>query len=224
MLIQQNLYFHNQVLNKYTLFIFDFDGTIIDSHKLMKEALLHCYRKSGKLREPPYDLFFSMMGDSLNNIFFELGLCNEMIIEYKTFCVRNVHKVEVFSDVIETLSFLKQCQKQVALFTGKDKERTVYLLNFFGIKNLFDCIVNPEDVKNAKPDPEGIYLLLKKLGVDKKQTIMIGDSYYDIQSAKRANIDSAYVCWGTGDDSVQKLSPTFTYKTLKAFANDYMTL
>ena len=49
----------------------------------------------------------------------------------------------------------------------------------------------------GKPSPEGIYKILKKARIkDKKNCIYVGDSIYDYQSSKKANIDYLHASWG----------------------------
>jgi pyrophosphatase PpaX len=50
-------------------------------------------------------------------------------------------------------------------------------------------------VKNAKPDPEGIFLALKELNGRPEETVMVGDSHYDIEAAKNAGVSSVGVSW-----------------------------
>ena len=61
---------------------------------------------------------------------------------------------------------------------------------------IFDCIITSDDVLKGKPHPEGLYKILKKLKIKKKNTIYVGDSYYDYQASKLAKIKYAHAMWG----------------------------
>ena len=59
-----------------------------------------------------------------------------------------------------------------------------------------DIIVGGEDVKAAKPSPEGLLLAIKRLHVSKAETLYIGDSTVDAETAQAAGVDFAGVTHG----------------------------
>lgn len=202
------------MINSYELYIFDFDGTIIDSSLLMKESLDYCYKKAGLEEIPPYQEFFSMMGDSLENIFNRLTIPREWVSVYKEYATNNIQKITLFDDVCDVLHILKERNKKLALFTGKDRKRTLELLDKFGLTELFNEVITPDEIRHPKPHPEGIQLLTTKLNVSTDSTIMIGDSFFDMQSASDAQVDNLFVLWGTGNQTdLAKCSPTFVFQT-----------
>ena len=62
--------------------------------------------------------------------------------------------------------------------------------------NFIDIIVGGEDVKAAKPSPEGLLFAIKQLHVTKAETLYIGDSTVDAQTAKSADVDFVGVLHG----------------------------
>ena len=63
-------------------------------------------------------------------------------------------------------------------------------------EGIIELIVGGEDVKTAKPSPEGVFLALENLGTDKDTTLYIGDSIVDAETAQAAGMDFAGVLHG----------------------------
>jgi HAD superfamily phosphatase len=76
------------------------------------------------------------------------------------------------------------------IVTGRPRQETFYVLQKFGVVELFDAVVVMEDypAEKAKPDPLPITLALKKLGVNVERAIYVGDSVDDIVASKRAAV------------------------------------
>jgi len=62
------------------------------------------------------------------------------------------------------------------------------LVEIFELDKWFDLIVSALDVRNPKPDPEGVFLILDKLNIKKDRVVYIGDSHVDEEIAKNADI------------------------------------
>lgn len=183
--------------NYYDLYIFDFDGTVISSHHVMREALAQCCRMEG-LDDPPYAEFFSMMGAPLHCILSRLGLGAQVDV-YQTFSRANMHRVELIPGIRKVLTDLTARGKRLVLFTGKDRRRTLELLDRFALRSTFEFVVAADDVSEGKPHPEGINRILQRTRVSAHRVLMIGDGLYDIECAWRAGVDAALVSWGAVD-------------------------
>lgn len=193
------------------LFIFDLDGTIVDSKQLMTEALRKCFKLIG-IENPPYDHFFSLMGKSLNDIFKDINLPTELVGIYQDYCSSHKERINIFPGMHQIIGKLHALNKRLAILTGKDRVRTIEILRMHGLMQFFELVVASDDITYSKPHPEGVEKILHTLNMDKSLTILIGDGLFDIQCAKNAGIDSAFVCWGTGKKNViEVLSPEFTF-------------
>ena len=84
-----------------------------------------------------------------------------------------------------------------------------------GIEKYFENMVSCEDTDIHKPNPEPILCCLKKLGIEKDEAIMVGDSPFDIKCANNAGVKSVLVDWritGTGADEVKDAKEDFVIK------------
>jgi HAD superfamily hydrolase (TIGR01509 family) len=218
--LQKNMLENKIKILQNEIFIFDLDGTIVDSKQLMSEALKKCYQLIGQ-DDPPYERFFSLMGESLEKIFESLDLPLDLTTYYKEYCSRNKHIISIFPEMSRILTYLVLQKKKIAILTGKDRERTIEILKMYNLLHYFDFIVTSDDVTHSKPHPEGVEMILQRFNAKKSMTILVGDGLFDIQCAKNANINSAFVCWGTGNkEAVRVLAPEFIYNSAQQLASE----
>jgi len=180
----------------YKNIIFDFDGVIIDSHDVQIKALTESFKAICGEGVPSYDNFFMLSGDSLKNIFTQLGLPLEMIPVYQKISRENIGLIKIHEGMLELLKKLNEVGYFCALCTGKDRSRTIEILKHFNIEQYFKIVVCSDDVTNPKPHPESLFLIMEKLGASPEDTVMVGDGINDILAAKNANIASIAVTWG----------------------------
>jgi 3-amino-5-hydroxybenzoic acid synthesis related protein len=176
---------------------FDFDGVIINSRKVQYIALKTSFQQvTGSKDEPPYEDFFLQSGNSLENIFENLKLPLEMIPVYQQISIEKMDEIEIHPQMAELIRELNKSGYRCALCTGKDRHRTLMILEKLKILKYFDMVVCSDDVSHPKPDPESLNLILNKLGADLKYSVMIGDANNDVICAKSAYITSIGVTWG----------------------------
>ncbi|MCI8610499.1 MAG: HAD family hydrolase [Dorea sp.] len=190
--------------------IFDFDGVIINSHDVQIKALTESFKAICGEGAPPYDDFFRLSGDSLKNIFTQLGLPLEMVPIYQMVSKENIALIKMHEGMLALLKELNDAGYFCALCTGKDRSRTIEILKHFNIEQYFKAVICSDDVTNPKPHPESLFIIMENLGALPENTVMVGDGINDIWAAKNANIASIAVTWGdVGKDDLCKNNPTF---------------
>lgn len=177
---------------------FDLDGVIIHSSEVQRYAFSESYHQAtGKtVREEMIQDFFSHSGDSLANIFKQMGLPSEMVTLYRKVSIERQDEIQLHQGMKELLEELRNQNISCALCTGKDRERTIMILKNLRIYEYFDEVICSDDVLRPKPDPESLKVLMKKRKVPKEDMIMIGDAENDIKCAKNAGVVSIGVTWG----------------------------
>ncbi|HEX2927154.1 MAG TPA: HAD-IA family hydrolase [Ruminiclostridium sp.] len=196
--------------------VFDFDGVIINSSEVQKQALLDSYRLVVGEGYPSVDEFFGHSGDSLENIFNKMKLPAQMLGPYRKFSRENMKEIKVHEGMEDLLIQLRNKEVKCALCTGKDRERTLEILKYIGFINYFDVIVCSDDVTFPKPAPESLLSAMALLGESADNTVMVGDAKNDILCAKSAGVQSIAVSWGdTKPDILSKESPDFLVSDLK---------
>lgn len=188
-------------MGSYRAFVFDFDLTLADSTK----GIFICYKKCLEhfgYRIPRNDEIFATIGHTIQD---SLGLLigekpenvDEMHKYYVSLADKYMAKnTEFYPNVIAVLQVLKQSGKKVGIVSTKFRYR---IMQSFERTGLFpvDEIVGGEDVKTHKPSPEGLLIMLERLGVSKDETLYIGDSYIDAETAENAGVNFAGVLTGS---------------------------
>jgi phosphoglycolate phosphatase-like HAD superfamily hydrolase len=80
---------------------------------------------------------------------------------------------------------------KIGLVTNTSLKAVNIVFQTYRLEDYFGVVVTRENVKKLKPDPEGILLAIKKLGV--KNFFMVGDLVHDVMAAKSANGSSILV-------------------------------
>lgn len=195
--------------------VFDFDGVIINSSEIQKQALIESYRLIVGEGTPSFDEFLSYSGDSLENIFSKMKLPIEMVDPYRGICRERIWAIKIYDGIKDLLKFLKKNGYKCALCTGKDRFRTLELLDKLMLGEYFETVVCSDDVKNPKPHPDSLILAVNNLGVSLDNAIMIGDAKNDIICAKKAGVKVIAVTWGdTPKKVLEQESPDYMVNTV----------
>ncbi|MBO8428235.1 MAG: HAD family hydrolase [Firmicutes bacterium] len=174
------------------LLIFDIDGTTVDTDEVLVgvwSELFSLYKPSSFKYDKSLIKTFSgpSLKDTINKYFSEYDFefikneYNKRSIKYY------VDRAKLFPNEIEILEKLKKYFR-FAVFTSKNKERTMYCLDHLGLKKYFDYVITSDDVINTKPHNEGLKKILDHFKVTSEEALMIGDTRYDYLSAKSINM------------------------------------
>ena len=190
-------------MSKYKYFIFDFALTLADS----SEAILMCFKHTlEQFGYPPKDdrTIFNTIGLTLVDGFDILTDTpnNPQREEMRKCYVKKADEVMVkhtyfYDDAIAVLQVLKHADRKVGIVSTKFRYRIEQTFEAKAGSMPVDIIVGGEDVTEAKPDPQGLDLIIEKFGADKADVLYIGDSYIDAETAKRAGVDFAGVTTGS---------------------------
>lgn len=185
-------------MNKFTTVVFDFDGTIADTNKLIVDSWQAVFRaRTGK--EGDLDVILSTFGEPL---FYTMAkFFPEYSVEESVGIYRNYQKeifldeIEIFPGVKELILGLKEKGYKVGIATSRLKESTLLGIKKFELEDAIDALVTVEDTEKHKPDPEPALICLKKLGSKPEESIMVGDSAYDMGCGKNAGMTTVLVGW-----------------------------
>lgn len=185
------------IKNKIKLYIFDLDGVLLDSSKNMSLAWQDVKNKFNI--NIPFFEYKKHIGLPFFTILKNIGIKKDYFkIKkiYSTSSIKNFKKkTTLFKDTIKVINTLKR-ESKIAILTSKDTLRTNYVLKKKKLK--FDCVITSDNVKNGKPNKEGVLKILSKLKIKKENTVYIGDTKVDELTAKNARIKFLYANWGFG--------------------------
>ncbi|HKK95106.1 MAG TPA: HAD-IA family hydrolase [Anaerovoracaceae bacterium] len=179
--------------------IFDFDGTILDTNGLILNSWQHTFLHfEGEKRNETeiYKTFGETLELSMKNLLPEVDT-KKAIEKYREYQISNSEKeIRLFNGIIELIKELKSKGYKLSIVTSRLKNTTLKYLEHFDLFKYFDEIVTCDDTDVHKPEAEPAMIALRKMGVMNYETIMIGDTKFDIGCANNAGIDSVLVGWG----------------------------
>lgn len=201
-------------MSKFKAVLFDFDGTIMNTNNVILNSWRHTFKtKLGVEPDPQeiYKTFGEVLKDTMKKFFPDEDQ-DEMIDIYRSY-QKDIftEAIEIFPGMKEVILKLHEAGIKVAIVTSRYLNSTVEGLKKYGIDEVFDAMVSAEDTEIHKPLPEPCLICLKKLGIEAKDAVMVGDSKYDILCARNAGVESALVSWtiSVSEEERKELVPEY---------------
>ena len=200
--------FHCYILMrmKYSLAIFDMDGTILNTLDDMTDSLNEILTKYNLPLHTVDEVRF-MVGngipklieraipDGRSNSQYEKILA-DFIAYYEEHCAI---KTAPYDGVVDCIKTLRAAGIKIAVNTNKVEPAAIALCDDY-FPGLFDIISGSRPGMPPKPAPDGIYEILNRAGMDGKsdgqRAVFIGDSDVDMQTGMNAGLDVIGVDWG----------------------------
>jgi phosphoglycolate phosphatase len=176
------------------LIILDLDGTLIDSEKCHFNSFVKAFERNGfklnKKDKLKIKSVFGMSSESIINSIVKVNnkLLNKITNDVKKIAItEEIHNVKLING---SINFLKKNSKNnvLAIATNSSKDFTNVILKKLDLVNYFKLIITPNNTLRSKPDSDMINYILEKLNYKKKDCVLIGDSVFDMISAKNAKI------------------------------------
>lgn len=187
-------------MKPYKLYLFDLDGTLIDSDMMLISTLRELFAIYRPGYNPSDDYLRKYSGPQITEtIKIEFpGLNHEEIFnKYTLFSKKYYEKyVHLYEGVKELLNAMHNKDMSFAVITNKHSHATEYVYKLFDLDNLNIFSICADNVEHLKPAPDGIYKAMKQFGVSNKEDVIyIGDGQGDYETAKNAGVDFGYVSW-----------------------------
>lgn len=191
-------------MNHYDLIVFDWDGTLIDS----EARIVNCMRAAItdlELAERSPDQLRNVIGLGLQEALATLypdadtGIYQSLVDRYRQhFLFQDETPSELFTGVEAMLATLRDRDYFLAVATGKGRIGLDKALEETGLHGYFDY-TRCADETRSKPHPQMLEEIMQRLGVTPKQTLMIGDTEYDMHMARNAGTAALAVSYGVHD-------------------------
>ena len=184
---------------RFRIVLFDLDGTLIDSGPIILASMQHAVRTVLDREIPPDELGLTIGGQGIvaQMQAIDAEHAEELLDVYKEHNDGLHETLEAFDELIALLPRLKAEGRRLGIVTAK-RHRTVGLAldRFPALRDDFDVVVAHEDTDRHKPDPDPVALAIERLGGTPSEAAYVGDSPFDIQSAKAAGAYAVAVGWG----------------------------
>lgn len=188
--------------------LLDIDGTLLDSNDAHAASWSDAFRAYGyTIGASEVRPLIGMGGDKVMatlvpGLHPQDGRLGQKIAEHRTriFLAEYLPKLKPTKGARELLVNLLQRGCKLIVATSAKGDELKKLLAAAGIADLIDASATSDDAEQSKPDPDIVHAALEKAGAKPAQTIMLGDTPYDILAARAAGVRIVAVrCGGWKD-------------------------
>ena len=187
------------------LFIFDLDGTLLDTVADLGNSCNHVFTEAG-FPTHPIDAYYKFVGNGIAKLIERALPAEEATAEniekllppFRAYY--NLHMADdtkPYRGVCELLAELQQKGVAIAVASNKYQAATENLVKKYFPEINFVAVFGQRDNVPVKPDPAIVHDIMQAANVtDKAEIIYIGDSLVDLNTAKNSNVEFAAVTWG----------------------------
>jgi HAD superfamily hydrolase (TIGR01509 family) len=187
--------------------IFDVDGTLVDSNDAHARAWEEAFREAG--HPVPFDSIRPLIGMGGDKLVPALMGWSEDDPRVETigkrrgeiFREHHLPGIKAFPRTRELLLALREAGSRLAVATSAEKQELEPLLERAAAADLIEHKASSDDAESSKPDPDIVQAARRRLGLPKRDVVMIGDTPYDVAAATRAGIPIITFRSGGWDDA-----------------------
>jgi HAD superfamily hydrolase (TIGR01549 family) len=180
--------------------ILDIDGTLVDTNYHHALAWYRAFRQHGIVL-PVWKIHthIGMGGDqlveSLTSAEVDESIGDEIRSAEKALYMALINEVEPVSEAREFIADLKQRGHTVVLASSAKEDEVEHYLDLLDARGLADAWTTSADVESTKPQPDLVKAAMQKAG-DADGAVMVGDTPWDIEAAKGADVPTIAVITG----------------------------
>ena len=192
-------------MGKYNTILFDLDGTLLDTLADLSDAVNHVLISRGCPVRREEEIR-SFIGNGIGKLM-ERALpealatpdFEEALAAFKTYYMAHcTAKTRPYDGIPDLLGELKAVGFRLAVVSNKNDAAVKILTEHF-FPGLIDASIGQREEVPAKPAPDMVEIALSQLGVNREQTVYVGDSEVDSATAANAGLPLILVTWGFGD-------------------------
>ena len=207
------------------LLIFDLDGTLIDSKRDLADSV-NATRAWMSLPPLSDKLVSSYIGSGAPVLIRralpdatedDVARGVKHFLEY--YRDHMLDATRLYPGVRDALDRLHSGGIPLAILTNKPVRFSIRLLEGLGLEGHFFRVYGGNSFEEKKPNPKGIDLLVNEAGVDREQTVMVGDSSVDILTARNARVRACGVSWGFQPETFTEAPPDFIIDDMRVLAD-----
>jgi phosphoglycolate phosphatase len=210
------------VIPQFPVYLFDIDGTLLDSAADICGAVEHVLSQKTPAREISFDYLKSFIGWHLIDLFTDVypdytaEQIDGLILQYRTNYLSRGHKqTKLYPGVAEGLALLGG-RKSTATTKGSPTTRAV--LEQFGLIQYFEHVQGTDGFP-CKPAPDVVLTAMAALGAYPKDCLFVGDSPADMEAGRRAGVRTCAVRYGYGKpEDLAKWAPDYWVSDLRELA------
>ncbi len=199
------------------LIIFDLDGTLIDSSADLALSM-NATRRHFALEPLDPNLIYSYVGNGAPTLIrraMPAGTPEQHLNDALAFFLQfyRAHALEhtrLYTGIREAIEDLSADGHKLAVLTNKPVRISSDIVSALGLQERFVRVYGGDSFAHKKPNPIGILQLMQDTGARVDETVMIGDSAVDVETARNAGVRSCGVLWGFQPESFEQQKPDVT--------------
>ena len=206
------------------LVIFDLDGTLIDSAEDIAHSVNEV-RDQLEVSPLPLATIEGYIGNGVRRLL-ELALADSErdVVDrahelyLPIYRRRLLDNTRPYPGVVPALEELDGSERTLAVLTNKPVRESVMILEGLGLRRHFAFVYGGDSFEHKKPDPTGAEHLLDDVGVGCDETLFVGDSSVDLETARRARVPCCLVTYGIQPERIASLEPDYRVDDLRELA------
>jgi phosphoglycolate phosphatase len=190
--------------------VLDFDGTIADTRNSIVRTIQFTAKELG-LPEAKESEIIRLIGLPLKNTLIQaMHISNEKLLDEAIALYRakyneiSIDTVELFPNVKDTLEIIYNQGITITIASNKGRNGLTSSLKKLGIIQYFSVVLGEQDVQNKKPAPDMVLRILEETKSTPKETLVVGDTTYDILMGQQANCITCGVTYGNHTENQLK--------------------
>ena len=198
------------------LLIFDLDGTLIDSSRDLANSV---NATRAHLHLPPLEdnTVYSYVGNGAPVLIrkalgpdYSEGEVQTALLYFLTYYRDHMlDNTVLYTGVREVLDRFRAAGIQMAVLTNKPVRFSQAIIDGLGLTAHFRRVYGGNSFEQKKPHAIGIETLMGECNVSREQTLMVGDSSVDVQTARNAQVRVCGVTWGFQPETFADCPPDF---------------
>jgi len=189
-----------------TTVIFGVDGTLVDTNWMHVESWFNTFKKFGvEVAKEDILPMIGTGGEKITKKFFSPEQAAESaeaaIKTHSENMSKTAKTAKVFPQVRELFQELRRRGKKIVLATSARQNIVDAHIKNMGVGDLVDAVVSSNEVKHTKPDPDIFIKALEKAVASSTESVVIGDTVWDIVAANKAGIPTVAVLTGGNPES-----------------------
>ena len=210
-----------KVLRGLRVFIFDLDGTLIDS-KLDLGLAVNATRAHLQLGPLPQEQIYGYVGhgapmlirQALGPEFDDAAVEAALRFFLDYYRAHMLDNTVAYPGVREALAELAANGRALTVLTNKPVRFSTEILQGLGLAGYFRSIYGGNSFEKKKPNPFGVQVILRETGADVRRAIVVGDSEIDVLTGRNAGTWTCGVTYGLGSDRLAETPPDLLVDSL----------
>ena len=184
---------------KMKYWVFDLDGTLVDSHSVYFDSLQFVLEPYGAnlTFEDKKEVLRIASKDRKTFLAKKIGQENadKALADLGLRLAQDPGLIKPFPGIPELLSQLQKNQAKIGVWTARDLDSATHVLKHTGLDEFSEFCVSSSCVVNCKPDPEGLIKMAMNFGCASSDVIMVGDHDNDMLAAKAGSARGIRAFW-----------------------------